>query len=91
MVLSWKVVLVFFVMETIISLLSLGTSSVGWACWNSNSCSELNRTGSLRRRDILSVGWLPAPNKCFHLSTEFVRNGEVCCKASVFILGLMLF
>lgn len=48
----------------------------------------LNRNGSFRKRDVLSVGWLCAPNKRVHLSTDFVRNGEVCCKASMFVLGV---
>lgn len=56
-----------------------------------NKLQFLERTGSFRRRGVLSVGWLHAPNKCVHLSTEFVRNGEVCCKASVFVLELTLF
>lgn len=43
----------------------------------------LNRTGSFRRRGVLSVGWCHAPNKCVHLSTELVKNGEVCCKVCV--------
>lgn len=48
----------------------------------------LNRTGSFKRKDVLSVGQPGAPNKCVHLSTEFVRNGQVCCKASVYFSGL---
>lgn len=56
-----------------------------------NTLQFLNRTGSFRRRDILSVGWLHARNKCVYLSAEIVRNGEVCCKASVFVSGLTLF